>query len=96
MKMGLAVAALVVAGVASTYGTPHVLHREICVSHDGMRHCAYVLSCTYVGIQGYRKIFPEWTGEVRRCPGVQWFPLTWPLNTWAEEPRLLRGEQVPL
>jgi hypothetical protein len=41
MKMGLTVGALLLAGLASSYGTPHALHREICVSHDGMRHCAY-------------------------------------------------------
>ena len=83
---------LALAAWSSTVGTPHVLDGERCATYDRGRHCAYVLSCTYVGIQGYRKVFPDWTPDVRICPDVQWFPLATPIFQWREAPKLLKGE----
>jgi hypothetical protein len=93
VRISLAVTLLLIAAAASWFGTPHVLDEQRCASYDGGRHCAYVISCTYVGIQGYRKVFPEWKPEVRLCPGVAWFPLEWPLGNWRDAPPLLKGEQ---
>jgi hypothetical protein len=92
MRVGLAIVILALAGAFSTVGTPHVLNDERCASYDKGRHCAYVISCTYVGVQGYQKIFPDWTPDVRICPGVRWFPLASPVFQWREAPKLLRGE----
>ncbi len=93
MKVGLAIFVLVLAAAFSTVGTPHVLSDGRCATYDKGRHCAYVISCTYVGIQGYRKVFPEWAADVRLCPSVQWFPLATPIFQWREAPKLLKGEQ---
>jgi hypothetical protein len=93
MRIGLPAGALVLAGLASAVGTPHVLLEQRCATYDRGRHCAYVISCEYIGIQGYRKIFPEWTPEVQPCSGVAWLPLAWPIARWRDAPKLLPGER---
>jgi hypothetical protein len=88
---GLLLFMLAVGAVATLYGTPHVRIDGHCATNDG-RSCSYVISCTYVGIQGYRKIWPEWTPDVTACPAVKWFRMQSPLLQWTPEPPLKRGE----
>jgi hypothetical protein len=80
MRIGLAITLLVLAAALSWFGTPHIRVDQTCRSYDGGRSCAWVVSCTYLGIQGHRKVFPEWEPEPNLCPAVAWFPLELPLS----------------
>ena len=81
MKIGGAVAVLGTCTVASLIGTPHLLYEYECQGYDA-RHCAYYTSCTYVGVQGWRKFYPEFVPDKVGCPGVKLFALDWPPFTW--------------
>jgi hypothetical protein len=89
---GFLLFALAVGAVATLYGTPHVRTEGHCATYDKGRTCAYVISCTYVGIQGYRKVWPAWTPDVSACSPVHWFRMQSPLLHWTPEPPLTKGE----
>jgi hypothetical protein len=69
------------AAFATSVGTPHWLHESECQSYD-RRTCAYIISCTYIGIQGWRKIHPQWVPDIKPCPGIAYFKLDRPPFQW--------------
>lgn len=80
MKTGFGML-LCIAALVSLYGTPHWLHETTCQSYD--RHsCAYIVSCTYIGVQGWRVIYPDWQPDAHPCRGVAFFALDWPPFRW--------------
>jgi hypothetical protein len=81
MKMTLPITVLGAVALASIFGTPHWLHESSCRSYDG-RRCAWLISCTYIGIQGWRKVYPAWEPDQKACPGIYWFKLDWPPFHW--------------
>ncbi|HEY8007551.1 MAG TPA: hypothetical protein VIE66_12320 [Methylocella sp.] len=80
MKIDGAVAALGICMAASLFGTPHLLYEYECEGYD-IRHCAYYTSCTYIGVQGWRKSKPG-PLSAYGCPGVKMFALDWPPFIW--------------
>lgn len=76
MKFGFAIFLLMLAGLGSYYGTPHWLHETECRSYDSGRHCAYIISCTYLGLNGWQKLYPRLVIDQKpeaTCPGIAVF-----------------------
>jgi len=94
MKISGAVVVVGVGMAGMYFGTPHWLDEQECRSYDG-RHCAFVVSCSYVGIQGWRKLYPAWVPEVKECARIMLLPLSRPLFTWSpwQQPLRLRSNQ---
>lgn len=83
MKIGGAVAVLAIAMAASLIGTPHLLYEYECRGTD-IRHCVYYTGCTYIGVQGWRKLYPEpLVPDKVGCPGVKLFAVARPLFAWS-------------
>jgi hypothetical protein len=81
MKIDGAVAVLGICMAASLFGTPHLLYEYECEGYD-IRHCVYYTSCTYIGVQGWRKSRLGLLSAYD-CPGVKLFPTTRPLFAWS-------------
>ena len=80
MKIGGAVAVLGICMASSLIGTPHLLYEYECQGYD-IRHCVYYTSCTYIGVQGWRRSYLGLL-SAGGCPAVKLFALDWPPFIW--------------
>jgi hypothetical protein len=75
MKIGHAVAVLVIAAGASKFGTPHLLMTYSCRA-GANGGCGTYQDCTYLGLAGYRRYIPEQPDEA--CRAIMFLPAEWP------------------